>query len=767
MKRPVSAALRTSLIWLGTAVLAVLILANRLELSFDLSAFLPQQTTLAHDVLIEQIRKGPGSRLIVIGINGADAGQLAETSDQLKQALSVNPAFVAVLNGEISEDKTQIPEPVNSYYLLMRDIDYSRESLRQALQSRLQDLAFVGGSDLLKLIARDPFLVTLDVLEQLAPVDMSGDMWFAADGSAVLMAETHAPSIDLAAQTDAIHSVQQTFAALPDVTALNLELTGVGAFSVELQKTIRAEATKRSIMATAMLLLVLLVVFRKLRLVLLATLPIGMGFLAGLTLISLLFDTVHGITLAFGFTLLGVAVDYPLHLFSHAEHDSGGSAIRRIWPTMRLGVISTAIAYLALAFSGSPGLAQLGLFTAGGVTIAVLVTRTWLPLLLPKQQMVQANAAMSPQAPTLQYVVAVVVLLLAAFAILRNSAAGLWDDNLSSLSPVPAARIAADRALRSAVVTPDMRYQLVLHNDSLESLLHDSNVVDALLAKAVEDGLLHGWQSVSQMLPSEQDQRHRRDAIPDPDILSANLQHAIAGTPFRPDAFAPFVANARTAKTLPTLFPVAIAATPLRSWLDSHLLQIDDQWVALISIARPEVNGLADRVQQWDVPVELVDLQESSVDLMRDYRVGARNTILVAALIIICLLWYVRGQLQQTIWIALTVTAALAVTVATITSLHGSLTVIHLVALLLVLGLGLDYALFLSRSESSSERRATGRGVLACAASTTLAFGILAGSSIPVLKFLGLTVAAGSAANFLIAWSGSRLRWKWTAMNSG
>ena len=104
----------------------------------------------------------------------------------------------------------------------------------------------------------------------------------------------------------------------------------------------------------------------------------------------------------------------------------------------------------------------------------------------------------------------------------------------------------------------------------------------------------------------------------------------------------------------------------------------------------------------------------------------------------------------------LTVATSLTVTIAVIVQLHGSLTVIHLVALLLVLGLGLDYALFLSRTESASERYATNRGVAACAASTTLAFGILAGSSIPVLKFLGLTVAAGSAASFLLAWSGSR-----------
>ena len=89
--------------------------------------------------------------------------------------------------------------------------------------------------------------------------------------------------------------------------------------------------------------------------------------------------------------------------------------------------------------------------------------------------------------------------------------------------------------------------------------------------------------------------------------------------------------------------------------------------------------------------------------------------------------------------------------------MHGSLTVIHMVALLLVLGLGLDYALFLSRAEPAAERRATDRGVLACAASTTIAFAILAASSIPVLKFLGLTVASGSLVSFLVAYGGSRL----------
>ena len=757
VKISISSTWRRSLLWLTAVSIAIIVLLTRLELSFDLSAFFPKQTTLAHDVLIEQLRNGPGSRLLIIGISGPSSDESIETASRLQQALSENPGFVSVLNGEFSEDTADVPQPIKDYYLLMRDIDFGEASLAGALQSRLRDLAFGGGRSLRQLIARDPFLVTLDTLESLVPGGMSGEPWVASDGSAVLVAETQAAAIDIAAQFEATTTVRQAFAALPEASSQTLDITGVGAFSVELQETIRAEATARSIFASVALLLVLLVVFRSPRLLFLSALPLATGFLAGLTLVTLVFDTVHGITLAFGFTLLGVAVDYPLHLFSHAHRDSGRAAIRRIWPTMRLGVLSTAIAYLALAFSNSEGLAQLGLFTVAGVIVASLATRTWLPFLLADQAHASAQDSQPKSEPKLHYLVASVLLLAGLTGIYRSLDAGLWDDNLSSLSPVASERLATDRVLRSATATPNLRYQLVLYNNSLEALLRDSESVDVLLAQAVDEGLLEGWQSVSQILPSQQAQQRRQNAIPDAATLTAGLATAIEGTPFRADAFNAFLANAAASRSVPLLTPADIEATPLRSWLDAHLLRVGDQWIALVSLVEPQPQQLAERVTQWEIAASLVDLQASSVGLMRDYRNTALRTILVAALLIIALLWYARGQFRHTLWVGLTVTSALAVTITVISSIHGSLTVIHLVALLLVLGLGLDYALFLSRVESPIERRATDKGVIACAASTTIAFVILSGSSIPVLRFLGLTVAAGSIISFLIAYAGSRL----------
>jgi predicted exporter len=750
---PVS--LQRSLWWLAAIAVAVILLSTRLQLSFDLSAFFPRHTTLAHEVLIEQVRNGPASRLLVIGI-GADTPEAAVAAGRaLQRALIDDPAFAAVLNGEFDEQSADVPFPVSDYYLLMDDLDFGAGALRAALQERLRDLAFGGGAELLELISRDPYLATIDVLESLSPAELSGEPWIAANGKAVLLAETKAAAIDIDAQARAVSAIRAGFDALPGSETLSLDVTGVGAFSVELQDTIREEATLRSVLASAALLLVLLIVFRNLRMLFVSALPLLTGFLAGLATVALLFDTVHGITLAFGFTLLGVAIDYPLHLYSHARHDAGQSAIRRIWPTMRLGAASTVVAYLALVFSNSTGLAQLGIFTAVGVIVASLATRTWLPWLYANN----APAATGPApaaAPRIAFTPAFALLLGGAAAAWALFDAGPWDDNLSSLSPVATERLQADQALRSAAVTADMRYQLTLHAESLEQLLRDSEALDAVLRDAAASGLLDGWQSVTQVLPSARSQQMRRASIPERAVLAADVAAATAGTPFRADAFDAFLDAAEAARTAPVLVADDIAGSALGSWLDAHLLQLDDRWVALTSLVGPQPAALADLLADAGVDAGLVDFQEASMSLVRDYRATAMRTILVAALLIIAILWWVRGDPAQTAWVALTVAASLTVTVAIIGFVHGALTVIHLVALLLVLGLGLDYALFLSRPESAAERKATDTGVLACAASTTVAFAILAASSIPVLRFLGLTVAAGSAVSFALAWAGSR-----------
>jgi predicted exporter len=176
----------------------------------------------------------------------------------------------------------------------------------------------------------------------------------------------------------------------------------------------------------------------------------------------------------------------------------------------------------------------------------------------------------------------------------------------------------------------------------------------------------------------------------------------------------------------------------------------------MVSLVDPQPEQLRAHDEVTGSGAVLVDLQTSASGLMQDYRGRVLKTTMIAAILIMILLWSARGNPGPAVWTGLSVGSALVMTVVVVALVHGSLTVIHLVALLLVLGLGLDYALFLSRHESGTEGYASRRGVMASAVSTIAAFGILAGSSIPVLKFLGLTIAAGSALSFAITWIGSQ-----------
>jgi len=749
--------LRKSLPWLLAATLMAIYVASHLQLSFDLSAFFPKQASLSHEVLLEQFKSGPGSRLLVIGLSGAERDELTDLSDRLRARLAPHPEFLNVANGEFDLLEARVPSPIDRYYLLMADINYGQESLAKALRERLREMALGGGTNFLNLVSRDPWLVTLRLLARLAPAGSDGEMWFSADGSAVLMAETRVEAIDLTGQATAIEVVKSEFSQLSAGSPVRLDITGVGAFGVELQGIIRSEAMKRSVLACLALILVLLVVYRSPGMIILATFPIGLGFLSGLTILTIVFEQVHGITLAFGFTLLGIAIDYPLHLFSHARQAEPLAAARHIWPTLRLGAVSTAAAYLVMSLSGSAGLAQLGLFSFSGVLVAALATRYWIPEMVGSRRSQSRPTALSAP-PVLTFWPSILALMAAIGLTGWNWEKGFWDDNIASLSPVPEERLKRDAMLRSAMGTPDMRYQLVLHAASLEALLEESENLDSFLQKAVDDGVINNWQSVTRLLPSQSLQRARQQAIPERIILEDRLRAAISGTPFKSDAFEPFLTNAEAARTLAPLQPEDFELTPLGAWMGAHLLRIGDRWVALVSMNGIELDELGARVVARGGTLRLVDLQRSSRDLMRDYRHSAARSFGLACLLIVGLLLFGRRYISSLTWIVTTVTSALAMTVALVLLTHGQLTVIHVVALLLVLGLGLDYALFLGKQEFGPDRYATRQAVTACAVSTTLAFGILATSSIPLLRFLGLTVAIGSAISFMLAYAGSSAR---------
>lgn len=732
----------------------------------DLRLFMPTPVTDAQRLLVDEIGEGPGSRLLLVALAGADADTLADSSQALVAALRDDAAhFRFAANG--SEGIEQVPESLLPYrYLLSPRLAtqaLDEAFLREELAQREADLASPAATLFEDWLPRDPTLETLQLAQAWQPTAQParhGDVWFdEQDPRALLAVETRAAGFDPDAQQAAIDRIAALVAETrtdPSVTAI---VSGPGAFAAWTKAKTQGEAQALGTAATVAMLVLLLFAYRSVPVVVLSALPLASAGLAGLAAVSAVFGTVHGITLAFGFTLIGVAQDYPMHLFSHqhaglAPRDNA----RALWPTLATGVASTCIAYLAFLASGVVGLAQLACFTIAGLAVAGATTRWLLPPLMRRDvRDAGASRALGRLWPRLAALPrpawAAWLLALAAALALAFAPGPLWQNNLATLAPIDPALLARDVGLRQALGAPDVRQMLVIEARDADAVLARGEQLIPALDALVERGAIAGYDVAARYLPSLATQRARQARLPAPDALASALSRALAGSAFRPDAFAPFLAEVERARTLPPLTPAALAETPLGLRVTSLLLARGDHEVGLVTLTGVRDAAAVARVaREAGAGVSLLDLKAASESLIAAYRERILWSLAAAALLLAAV---VAASLRN--WRRVRrVLAPMALTTLLLAGgLHAAgvpLSLFHLVALVLAAGLGLDYALFFEHaSDDEADQRRTLHALLVCSLSTLLVFALLATSSLPVLRAIGITVSAGVVLNFFLA----------------
>jgi predicted exporter len=745
-------------LWAGVLAVSVLIIVLRLNVTVDLAYFLPEPKSDAESVLVDRLGQGPGSQVIFISVPVADISESIEISEAIKAALESTNLFSSVINGQEQITVDSIPPEVWRNRYLIADVDTSVAGLRAAIQGRLADMALVSDDDFLQLIAADPYLTSVSVMQRLVwPGLMREEAWLSAERSELyLIAETVAPAFDTAAQRKAIDSIESAVIAVVSRSPL---LNGVGVYGLELQETIRAEAQVRSLLATVVLMVILWLAYRNMRVVFLAGLPLIFGATIGLAAVAAVFGQVHGITLAFGFTLLGVAVDYPLHILSHARQAGATEKIRAIWPTMRAGAISTVVAYAALAFSGSRGLAQLGCFSAVGLLGAVYATRTFLPGLLEVAVLGEDRRNESPEyRPVFRHGLWIVTVALSAILLLM-SGKGIWTNDLASLTPISPEKLQRDQVLRSRLGAPDIRTLLAVSGSDQEEALVKTEALEAVLNDAIEKGLLSHVQMVTAILPSRATQSVRRNRLSNEQGIAMRVGQAIEGTPLRSDAFDPFVTDIRNQIVSDRIVTAeTFQGTALNAFIGSTLYFDGKKWMSLVL-----VQGLADPLalravlDRETAGVELIDLKEASKSLVERYRLRTISMLGLGFCMIGFFLFFQIGFGARYLWVMGTLFASFVMTIFLSALVLGQLSLFNLIAVVLVGGLGLDYALFFSRTEKGAVAfHDTRHAVTTCYLSTFFAFAILALSSVPILHSIGVTVAAGVCVNFALARLGVR-----------
>lgn len=762
-------------LWLAlVTVLAGVV--SRASFTADMSVFLPAEPSEEQRLLVDQLREGMVSRLILVGISGGEAAQRAQASQRMAAALRADERFAAINNGEAVHLEADRRWLFDNRYALSPAVDaqhFSVDGLRAALERTLHLLASPAGLLAKPLVTRDPsgeMMTLLNQLETGSQPQRDGDIWVSADGaSALLLALTRAAGGDLDGQQAAMQAIEAAFADAAAGPALRLEMSGPGVFAVHSRDTIKRDVTRIAALGATLIVGLLLLIYRSLPVLLLGLLPVLTGALAGIAAVSLGFGVVHGLTLGFGTTLIGEAVDYAIYLFVQAGHEreqgEDGAARAAFWPTIRLGLLTSVCGFLALLASGFPGLAQLGLYSIAGLLTAALVTRFVLPALLPAgfqlrdvTPLGRRLADLARRARRLRWLV--IGLAAAGATVIATHRSTLWNNELLALSPVPAADQALDQRLRDELGAPDVRYLIIVDAPDAETVLQAAEALAPALDALVADGQLAGWDSPARYLPSAATQRARLAALPPRAELAARLEAATAGLPLRAERLSAFIDEADAARAAAPLTRASMDGTSLALAVDALLLDGEFGHRAMLPLRTPssgpnahplDAGMVRDAIATAPLPAgasppRFLDTKRESDKLYRGYLSEAIQLSLGGiAAIVLLLAVFLRSPLRV-LRVVTPLAAAVLVVAAALVLAGRQLILLHLVGMLLVVAVGSNYALFFDHAtrDAGDPPPRTLASLLFATLTTMTGFGLLAFSDVPVLQAIGITVGPGA-----------------------
>lgn len=507
--------------------------------------------------------------------------------------------------------------------------------------------------------------------------------------------------------------------------------------------------------ATLGILLLLLLAFRRWR-VLLAFVPVLVGMLFGAVACVALFGHMHVMTLVLGSSLIGVAVDYPLHYLSK----SWSLKPWRSWPALRLtlsgltlSLITSAIGYLALAWTPFPALTQIAVFSAAGLLGAYLSAVCLLPALLnnvelqPAQWPLRLAERLVQLRETLLEHVRTPVLLALLIAFCAGGLVQLQSKN-DIRQWVGAPQRLTDEAQTIARITgyqPTSQFFLV-RGANQQQLLERQAALSERLQQLVNLDKLQGYLALDQLLSPPSQQQQVREALSKlPQYWQPLLE---LGVPL-----AALQTELQQLQNLPAEDIDAALAGPLGEPYRTLWLGPTADGVAAMTSLQGLNNPSLLRVQALDLPgVMLVDRLGELNNVFAATQISAAELKLASCVLIVLVLIVPFGFGGALRIVALPLLAALC-SLASLGWLGQPLTLFSLFGLLLVTAISVDYAILMR--EQVGGAAVSLLGTLLAALTTWLSFGLLAVSSTPAVSNFGLSVSLGLAFSFILApWAG-------------
>ena len=522
--------------WASLVAITLVLLASILQLSYkeDIQDFLPLSETNRERMAVYQDISGM-NRLFMVFESAGDAEQTTEAIDCFVEVLEESDTANLCQDLQATFDLESLSETIDFVYqnipLFLKEDDYKRMdsllALPDFMDTKLEDdlnaLMLLSGSILGENIGRDPLALFAPALEELqqSQQQMRFEMYdgyiFTPDMSkAIVMLSSPFGSSETNKNAELISllykAIKKMLMDFPDIKA---HVVGGPQIAVGNARQIMHDSILAVTLAAILILALLLYAFRKFKDIVLIALSVFWGWLFALGGMALVHDNVSMIVIGISSIIIGIAVNYPLHLISHIKHQPNiRHALKEITTPLLVGNITTVGAFLALVPLKSIALRDLGLFASFLLIGTILFVLVYLPHLTTSKAPQRETSDFLSHLASVQIerkkwvvvLVAVLTLVLGYFSLSTE-----FDSDVSNINYMTSEQKADMKTLSNSPKGEGnliSLYMLTTGRSFDEALLLSESkqtVIDSLS----EAGLIVSHQGASRFLPSKAEQTRR------------------------------------------------------------------------------------------------------------------------------------------------------------------------------------------------------------------------------------------------------------------
>lgn len=711
-------------------------------LKTDFMALLPGTGTSAWQQRASAAQAAAYDRQLVLRVQAADRRQAAAFLQQVLDALARADYLEADVRAAQAARWRELAGALHPYrWSLLTGADQrALEDDPGAYLERFRSYLYspLGGAALNNLPG-DPLGTFRHFVAAAAPPFAGGEASDGGDRSAMTTVSLRPERMALP-QLEELYDLYNRFRKKAVQQQLQFQATGAPLYSAYGIHSARREISTIGLASLGLLVAMLLATLRSARALLLTLVCVASGVATGLLATVTLLGQVHLLALVFGATLIGIAADYALHFLAHSldRQWRRERSPAPVLPALSLGAASSVIAFGALALLPFPGVRQIGLFMAAGLagsfaTVCLLFPGLYTGAPRASLPAFCARSRLAP-GPSRRWLAAAALLCLPGLWLLQG------EDDVRDFYAAPAGLKADEAAIAGATSQTRASRYLLLEAESLPALLARE---EALRSAAPAHLHLAG---ISNLVPSPAQQRRNLALlrqVADSGQLERHLEELGLAQPRRRAILAEIRADQRP------LSPDALAGLDLPLGTGG-LLGCDPRGCASrLQIAGSAQSAELDRLAARP-GVTLVDPIADINRLMQHYRGLFTWLLPCAALAAAALLTLVAGW-RRALGILILPACACLFSLGLLGYLTGSVSLINLLGLLLILGVGLDYAVFRAYTPEAAQG-ATTLAITLSALTSVLAFGMLAFSATPVISAFGQTIALGLVAAYGLSW---------------